>query len=180
MVIIIIIMCIFLSSCCVILLYALPSCAVYLPMLPFAPVSICTLCYRITFVVWRKTFPKNEKKKKNGIRLVQKWLCIAILHVDMQNGYKTLFFFFFWLWKIQNGEKNKRLLNSCTSLLNSLSLSNEVHVAQSHRHIQVSLFLAEGWLADSHLTDSNIPVCQYSSAWADTARKTSLVHHVIT
>lgn len=73
------------------LLYALPGCAVYLPMLPFAPsyhlysVLLYNLCCS------PKGFLKMEKKK-NWIRLVQKWLCIAILHVDMQMVTKTLIF----------------------------------------------------------------------------------------
>lgn len=77
----------------------------------FTHATICTLCYHITFVVHWKDFWKLKKKKK---RLVQKWLCIAILCVNMQNGYN-----YFWLWKDSKwGEKNKKkkVLNLCTSL----------------------------------------------------------------
>jgi len=68
---------------------ALPGCAVwFLPMMPlFAPVTICTLCYRITFCcVPEKKKSLSEKwreKKTIWTRLVQKWLCIAILHLDV-------------------------------------------------------------------------------------------------
>lgn len=114
----------------------------------FTRATICTLCYHITFVVRWKDFWKWKKKK---IRLVQKWLCIAILHVDMRNGYKNIDF---WLWKIQNGKKIKgcwiyvRLFWVCF-------IKCMVKVTQTH-----CLFLTEDQLADSQLRQqhTSLPV----------------------
>lgn len=73
-----------------------------------------------------KGFTKMEEKTKktnktNWLRLVQKWFCIVILHMDMQNGYKKHSFFDCEIFKM--GEKIKRLLNLWMSLLNFLSCS---------------------------------------------------------
>lgn len=114
-------MCIFLSSCCVILLYALPGCAVYLPMLPLAPVTICTLCYCITFVVRRKAFRKWKQKKWN------KTCPEVIMYCYTSCGYAKWFQkHSFLIVKDSKWGKNKRLLNLRTSLFNFLSRSYEV------------------------------------------------------
>lgn len=94
-------------------------------MLHLTPATICTPCYCITVVVRQKAISPEKwakkKKKKKWSRLVQKWLCIAILHVDMQMGFKKKKTLVFWLWKIENGwgKKIKRLFNFCR-LLDSL------------------------------------------------------------
>lgn len=86
------------------------------------------------------------------------------------------------LWTIQNGEKIKGCWDY-SSLFGTFLVALmkcTMKVKKAHTHIQTSLYRAEDQQADSQFTDSNIPVCQCSSVWTDTARKTSLVHHVIT
>lgn len=116
-----------------------------------------------------KGFPKIEKKNWN--RLVQKWLCIAILHMDMQNGFKK---HTFWIVKDSKCGKNKRLLNLYKYVSFELF---EPLLWNAFTSTPGFFFLAEDQVADSQPTDSSVPVCQYSSAWA---RKTSVVHPVIT
>lgn len=74
--------------------------------------------------------------EKKRVRLVQTWLCIAILHMDMQNGYKkkTLIFD---CERFKMGEKNKRLLNLYLSLKDFLTHSCEIS------HTLTKLLLAE-------------------------------------
>lgn len=81
-----------------------------------------------------KGFPKMEKK--NWIRLVQKWLCIAILHVDMQNGYKKTLIFDCERFKM--GKKNKRLLNLSTSLWNFLNRSYKLLSELTHTWLWIT------------------------------------------
>lgn len=88
----------FLSHCCV------TFCSVF-----FLVVLCIYSCYHLYSVLpynlccSLKGFLKMEKKIII-IRLVQKWLCITILGVNMQNGYN-----YFWLWKDSKwGEKNKK------------------------------------------------------------------------
>lgn len=117
-------------------------------MLPFAPVTVCTLCYCITFA--EKLFQKREKK---WIKLGQKWLCNAILHVDMQMVRKKHSFSI--VKDSKWGKKNKMLLNLYTSLLDFFLefLWN------------FNFYEGEIQLADSQHSGGHFPVCQQSSVW---------------
>lgn len=116
------------------LLYALPGCAVYLPMLPFAPsyhlysVLLYNLCCS------PKGFLKMEKKKKLN-KACPEVIMYCYTSCGYANGYKNTHF---WLWKIQNGEKNKGLLNLRTSLELFESLFYEMHVEKSLGHMVAS------------------------------------------
>lgn len=139
-------------------------------MLPFAPVTVCTLCYCKTFA--EKLF---QKRKKNWIKLGQKWLCNAILHVDMQMVRKKHSFSI--VKDSKWGKKNKMLLNLYTSLLDFFGVLMKFDRKLSRQ--------AEIQLADSQNSDGHFPVCQHSSLWADKAKKkkksgtASTRHHFI-
>lgn len=120
-------------------------------MLPFAPVTVCTLCYCITFA--EKLFQKRKKKR---IKLGQKWLCNAILHVDMQMVRKKHSFSI--VKDSKWGEKkNKMLLNLYTSLLDFFGVLMKFDRKLSRQ--------GEIQLADSQHSDGHFPVCQRSSVW---------------
>lgn len=108
-------------------------------MLPFAPVTVCTLCYCITFA--EKLFQKREKK---WIKLGQKWLCNAILHVDMQMVRKKHSFSI--VKDSKWGKKNKMLLNLYTSLLDFFWSFYEIwqEIIQTRRN-PTSWFTALRW-----------------------------------
>lgn len=144
-------MCIFLSFTCVI--FALNSfwlCCVFIH---------ATLCpsYRLySVLLYNLCWKAFSEEKKKWIKLGQKWLCNAILHVDMQMVRKKTLIFDCERFKMGE-KKNKMLLNLYTSLLDFFGVLMKFDRKLSRQ--------GEIQLADSQHSDGHFPVCQRSSVW---------------
>lgn len=141
------------------------------------PVTICTPCYCITFVVRQKALWKWKKKNDKGLSrsdsvlLYFTWIC-KMVKKKKKSSFSVVKD---WKWG-----KNKKVVEFMDVSFKLFDLLWKRHADTVIQTRQLSNKKTNQLIHSSHHSDSVILVCQYSSVWADVARTTSLFHHVIT